>query len=400
MTPEPWLQRRQWHFNRIRSENSAARWATLLFAVLWNLMCIPIYVRVSDIRDEFSSVPATVFIVLFPAVGLVLALMAARGFYAWAKYGPTPLTLDPFPGALGGHVGGTVDTRIGWHEDLQCAVQLSCLYSFMRGSGKNRSRSERVKWQVDGSCETRRLPGGSRFVFRFDVPAGLPESTVQRSGNYHLWRVHLQLELDGVDYGRSFDIPVFATGEVSRDIQTGTELSDATTGQAVAGIENVARIRTVPGGVEVWYPALKRPLPGAVFVLFGVTFGGIGLATALGDGPLLLSIIFQLLGAAMLLGGTWSLGKALLVRVGPDEVRSRRFLFGIPLTTRRIPRSDLTGFRIRQGGSISSGRKHTIFYELRAGSRRDGRELVVAERLEGKAEANLVKEYYEAYAGD
>jgi len=400
MNSQPWIQRKHWARNRIRSENSSARWALLLFALLWNLMCIPIYLNAADIRAEFGEGPGVLFVVLFPLAGLVLAFIAARGFYAWAKYGPTPIELDPFPGALGGHVGGSVDTKIPWTDDLQCAVQLCCVHSFMSGSGKNRSRKERVQWQAEGSCEIQNIPGGSRFIFRFDVPPALPESSVERGNNYHLWRVYFELELEGVDYERSFDIPVFATAERSRGIHAGTEVSDATTGRAILGIEDVARIRTVPGGVEVWFPALKRPVAGVMFTLFGLTFGGIGLATGFGDGPLLLSVIFQVLGGAMLVGGLWSLGKALLVRVGPAEVRTRRFLFGIPLATRSILRSELTGFEIERAGSMSSGRKHTVFYKLKAGSRKAGGGLVVAERLQGKTEAGLLKEYFEAYAGE
>jgi hypothetical protein len=203
-------------------------------------------------------------------------------------------------------------------------------------------------------------------------------------------------ELDGPDFDRTFEIPVFPTGAHS-SIDEGTESHAATQDLAMEGVESVADIAAIPGGIEAWFAPFQRPLQGIFAIIFGLFFAGAGIAVSFAeDGGIVIPVVFTAVGTMIMLYGAWYLGKALMVAVTDQQVRSRRFLFGYPLTTRTLPRQEFSCFEIKEGASMSSGKKTTVFYQLRALGR-NGEELVVAERLTSRPEVELLKETFEAY---
>ena len=81
-----------------------------------------------------------------------------------------------------------------------------------------------------------------------------------------------------------------------------------------------------------------------------------------------------------------------------DGVKSRRFLFGYPLSSKQIAASQIAKLEIKEGATMSSGSKTTVFYQLVAESK-DGQKLPLAERLTSRAEVELLKESFETYLG-
>lgn len=70
------------------------------FTLLWNPLSAPVLFFVPG-EVAAGNLPALAG-VPFPAVGVYLPLLAWRRSREWRRYGPTPLTLDPYPGAIGG----------------------------------------------------------------------------------------------------------------------------------------------------------------------------------------------------------------------------------------------------------------------------------------------------------
>ena len=393
---QPWLDNDAWRDNRISSGAKYGHWALGGFALVWNLITLPLFWQLDELIARVPEEPVVLVAFLFPAVGVGMLWAAWVLFQRWRKFGPTPLVLDPFPGSLGGHVGGWIDTGIPFDGAQHYAVTLSCLKSSVSGSGKDRKRSESVSWQTDGICHSEQSGLGTLLRFRFDVPGDLPGTDMEKSGTYHLWRVTVAAELDGPDFDRSFEIPVFPTAERS-SISNGTESHAATQDLAMEGVESVAEITAIPGGIEAWFPPFQRPAQGIFAIVFGLVFAGAGIGVGFAeDGGIVIPLVFTLVGSLILFYGIWYLGKALMVGVTSDQVRSRRFLFGYPLTTRKLERVALSRFEIYEGATMSSGNKTTVFYQLHAIGR-DGEKLVVAERLTSRPEVELLKETFEAY---
>ena len=166
------------------------------------------------------------------------------------------------------------------------------------------------------------------------------------------------------------------------------------------GINSVAEITPIAGGIQACFPSMQRPAQGVFTLLFGTLFTGIGVALALGTNGVspVFAGVFFLVGILIAGYGVFYLGKSLTVSVTRNELRSRRFLFGYPLTTRRLAVSDFLKIEIKQGATMQSGNKTTVFYQLFANGR-DTKSILVAERLTSRAEAELLSETYLTYLG-
>lgn len=396
---EPWLNHKKWSRDGISSGAKYMHWLLGGFALFWNLVSFPMVFQLEDILSQIRQEPAMAFVFIFPVIGIGLVAAAWRSFGQWRRFGPTPLVLDPYPGAGGGHVGGAIDTRIAFVAGQRFDVTLCCIYSYMSGSGKNRSRSESIKWQSDGVCHSHRTGQGTRLNFRFDVPEGLPNSDVKQRGDYYLWRASVACELDGPDFSRRYEIPVFDTGATST-LTEGTESYAATVDAAMEGVESIAEITALPGGIEAFFPSMQRPGQGVASVLFGLAFAAAGAVAGSQGAPLIFPLIFIPVGGAIASWGIYYLGKSLRVSVTADGVRTRRFLFGYPLSSKQLTRDKFTHFEIDQGATMQSGNKTTVYYRLYANGRGPARSKLrfpVAERLSSRSEAELLKETFETY---
>ena len=391
MNEQLWMKKKEWENNQIFSGAKASFILMWVFAGVWNVVLIPMYFQISVLIEKAKSEPLVYAAGIFPVVGLYLLFLAIKHTRDWLALGRTPLVLDPFPGSIGAHVGGRIDTNLKYEHATQANVTIQCIYSRITGSGKNRRRTESVKWQNSGASEQGQSARGIYFQFRFNVPDGLPESDVSpKSSSYYLWRITLEVTNAGKKILRSFEIPVFQTSEQSSSIRSGTEDHEGTMAAAESGVDSVANIRAVGRGLEIFYPAFRRPAASIFIVLFGAVFIGIGVALMLFDASMVLGIIFPAIGALCLVAGIYGLGKSLLVSVTNEEVSTRRFLFGYPIYTRRILRENLKGYEINDAGSMTSGGKTTVFYNLQAVAA-DGKKYTVAERHTSRPEIELIK---------
>ena len=397
---QPWLDRKDWRENYIASNAKYTHWILWGIAALWHVFTVPLYLNGDEIWRKVQEDPLALLAFLFPLAGIGLIAAAIHATRVKRRFGETPLVLDPFPGSLGGQVGGIIDTPIPFSPDQRFGVSLRCIRSYMSGSGKNRSRRETIRWSADGICHAEADGAATRLRFRFDVPRGQPASDAKKDKDYILWRVQVTCDMEGPDFNRSWVIPVFDTGKVSSSVATGTESHQGTFDAAMEGIESVAEIRPVPGGIEAWYPAFQRPAQGILALLFGLVFLAIGVGVGLSRNALMLAIVFSLVGGLIAFYGVYYLGKALMVSVTQEGIKSRRFLYGYRFPTRSISKAELRKLEIKQAATIQSGNKTTVFYQILAyGAGDKSKPIVVGERLASRAEAELILESYYTYLG-
>jgi len=177
---QPWLERKAWASNQIKSQAKLSLFVTWGITLVWNLISLPILLD-DKIYREIKHSPETALAFLFPLIGLGLFAASIHALIAWRKFGATPLVMDPFPASLGGHIGGTIDTGIPFSETSRFKVSAACIKSYISGSGKNRSRKERILWQTEGVCHATRSGKGTKLSFRFDSPSSLPESEPKKT---------------------------------------------------------------------------------------------------------------------------------------------------------------------------------------------------------------------------
>lgn len=379
---KPWLLRSEWAGPEISSGAGTGLKVTWLFALIWNAFAVP--VGVVSALEFLEGNRQAAFGLLFPLVGAGVLAWVIKQTLAWRRFGDTTIDMDPYPGAIGGQVGGTVDVRLPYDPQLTFRTSLTCLYSHMTGSRKNRRRTERVVWQTEGAAFAVPRLEHTRLEILFDVDSGLPESDLQDESSYHLWRLHIEADLPGVDFDRSFEIPVFPTGAPARELRRLSTEHQAAAEERKCSIDHVLDIRQVPGGIELYYPAFRHPGGKVAGFLFGSAFFGFGLLVA--DAPIVMRLIFGAIGGGIALASLYNLLVSLRVRIDHTHLEIRRRLIGVPAGGTSVPRDEISGLTLKQSYSSSNGGKHTVYFKLQALTS-GGRALKIGHNLPGQETA-------------
>ena len=387
-TNSPWLLNAAWQSDSVLSNSKKAVYGAWAFAVVWNAISAPLpLVAWREVVEKQNYM--VLLGLLFPAVGLLLVGWAIRRTLEWRRLGPAPVLLDPYPGAIGGHVGGTMDLRLPFDPGVSFSLTLTSLRSYMSGSGKNRSRREKATWQDSRLAHAEPSARGTRLSFQFDVPRDLDASdSVRNKSEYHIWRLNLHADLPGTDIDRDYDIPVYPTGARSRRLPSRVvetvrirqeQLDDAAVRRRLRVSEDYA-------GKEIYFPAGRNAGGAAVALVFGVAFATAGWFLATSEGERLFGAIFAGIGSLVALGSLYAGLNSLRITAGATEITSERRLVGIPVRRRSIRRIDFAGFRRKRSGRTQSGTRHVVYYTVYADDR-NGKSIVIGEGFKGDSQA-------------
>jgi hypothetical protein len=325
---------------------------------------------------------------LFTAVGIGLFTWAVRRTLEWRRFGASPVTLDPFPGSIGGHVGGTIDLAMPHDNAHEYQLTLTNIRSYISGSGKNRSRNEKAEWQDMIVAHAESTGSGTRLTFRFDVPEGLRESDAERDDTYYIWRLNLSAELDGTDLDRSFDIPVYATATQSRSL---SRLAvERSTGQQTAmadkAVLNIVKLVHDAGGRRMKYPIGRNLGAALVGFVVGSVFAAIGGFLIFSEGERLFGAIFGGIGALVAVGTLYSMANSLEVSRDTNGIKTVRRVFGIPVKRSHMGSHEFVMFDKDSRYQSNGGGKHVMHYSIYAVDRQ-GDKVVVGEGFKGDSQA-------------
>lgn len=388
---KPWLTRRDWASDNVKCNGKALLWGSSVFALLWNLIAIP--VGINCLLEFNKGNTAALVGLLFPLVGAGLLVWAIKEWRAYKRFGPAPLQMDPYPGSIGGQVGGVIEVNLPYDREVGFSVKLSCLKIYYSGSGKNRKRREDLVWQDEGYATTRAtgISGNkTRLEVLFDVPEDLPESQVP-SNYYHLWRLTVKADLPGADFNRSYEIPVFATATPATYLD---ELSNNNATQMEASekaIEEVLNIRQIPGGVELHNPAFRRPGGKITGIIVGLVFSGAGYVMWGQGAPFFFTLIVSVLGVAAFFYSLYSLILGLRIRLDTSGLQVHKSLLGIPAGSQQFERHELSTLTYKESYSSSTGHNYSVFYALQAVTQA-GKKVTIVRNLEGKTTAEQALE--------
>jgi hypothetical protein len=371
---KPWLDSDHWP-RSVRSDAKKSMIGTWALAGFWNLLAWPGVLALPEELGQGNW--AALVITLFPAVGILLLYWAVKLTREWLRYGVTELTLDPYPGAIGGHVGGIVTIR-GADPRQPFEVSLECVYSHVaRAGGKRRRRSE-VKWQTRGVADAGRVAGGAEVRFRFDVPPGLPASDAPEHDDHHVWYLRVRSPQSDVNLERQFEIGVFPTGELASDLAVDTSQragSEAGRVLQMAMMDPAQRARLLDEhGLEVdqrdgWLRlylrrgrqrgmALATFLVGAAFTSAVILVPDEGFTTAV------MRFAFGGFGVCLLLLSVYLPFNTLDVRISRRKLKRVRCWLGMVVSSQEITPTDVEELEIDKGASSTTGNRTTIYYEL------------------------------------
>jgi hypothetical protein len=313
----------------------------------------------------------------------------------WSASGSLPGPSKARPGSIGGHVGGTIDVNLPYDSNTQFSLTLTSLHSYISGSGKNRSRKESPEWQDTQVAHVSSGVKGSRLSFRFDVPENLQESAADQSDeSYYLWRLNVTADLPGVDIDRDYEIPVYATGESSKELSE-FSIKEARTEQNkidIKAVEKLVQLSYEAGGRVMRLPMGRNLLGGLSGLIFGTIFGGAGWWLIKYEGHPLMGGVFGLVGLLIVASAFYMVLNSLEVSQEGVDIRTVRRLLGIPVKRGQMRRADFVRFEKKASSKTQSGQQHTIYYTISAVDR-NGQKLVVGEGFKGASQADAAAEF-------
>jgi len=385
---KPWMAKPEWAENRIVSGTKMTMYFSWGFAVIWNAISAVAPFTAYDEIQKGNHAAWLAF--LFPLVGVGLLVWAAHSTIQWRKFGQSHLQLDPFPGSIGGQAGGTIELHYPYDPAHNYIVTLSSLHSYETGSGKNRRRSERVNWQSTTVAHSEAGIYGTRLVFRFDVPEGLPPSDVApESSDYELWRVNVSAALPGVDLCQDYEIPVFPTAQKSG--LSGRGLEEAARKNADMRVQSARsrmNMRHGSGGTALLYPIGRNAGMAFMTLFLGFIFTSVFLVLTLVEKIYFFGAVFGVFGVPMILSGFYMAGNSLHVQKDSNgNIVSTRYLFGLPVRRRHIYMGDIRRLEKSSRFATQSGARHIKHYSVFAKTP-DGKKVVFGEGFHGEEEAD------------
>ena len=419
---QPWLGNPRWQSNRIRSNAKRGMYFMWLFAIVWSAGTSPLLFVLGDELKQENY--AALLGLLFPLVGIFLLKKAWDQTREWRRFGVIELEMDPFPGAIGGHVGGRLLIEGTYQGDSQYNIELACVHSYVSGGGKNRSRRESILWSENGAAHATMAASpagmGTRLDFRFDVPDNLPESDVRQSGDYYLWRISLTADIPGANLDRDYSIPVFRTksrsSSVQHDVSGQAAKMRAKAAQASqmalnsGQLDQTALARSVRfsehGGVSRFYYPMFRNKALALFAfIFAAGFGfasysmisGFG-GDAMGIIVMIFSIPFAIVALLAATAAIYLPLNNLRVVIGKGTLQVTRRLFIVPIRRHRLATYEVTRLEVKRSGSTGQGRRRVTHFKISAHTK-DKNKITIAEDIDGEDLAHSYKGFLERKLG-
>lgn len=403
-----WRAHAAWSGNRIRSDKRWEVWVAWGFAAVWCGLTVPAALAgLPRAWAERNLIEGGV-LVLMCLVGAGLLTWVTRATADALRHGDVRLVMDPFPGGMGADVGGAIVlARVRYAPELRFPVVLRCVYTYQNSSdsGEKEFRThEEVVWQSEGYAQVRpAMPGdagapgavgtgaqagrGVRLAFRFEVPAGLPESGQAAGDSTHRWQVLVDSESPALKFSRRFEVPVFATGA-----RTAATLPHAVhhphmQARRDAAMASVYTLEAIAGGVKIYQPYGRMWR----YQLFWMGVGAVFLAVSIALGRNGESAFFRLAfggaGCTMVVWGLYAVANSLRVQLDRQGLHTERRLLGLMMAWQRIPAAEIVRLGLRETFSVQDSKRRTTFYRLQA-ELQNGKRVTLADSLEGRSNAD------------
>ncbi|MCP4469453.1 MAG: DUF3592 domain-containing protein [Gammaproteobacteria bacterium] len=244
-------------------------------------------------------------------------------------------------------------------------------------------------------------------------------STVSAHRGPSLWKMRKtwqQAKQDGTtDLDRSYNIPVFATGETARNVShdisaqaaavrkqdsDAARLAIASGRFDIEGLSRAMRLRNEGNRIQLRFPMFRNKM----LTLFAAVFaGGFGFASysmadmASGGGLFgifitIFGIPFFLMALVAAIATVYLLLNNLKVDIEPGEVSVLRSLMFIPIYRRQLRRGDISHLSIKRSGSTGQGVDKIEHFKIRAEDDQ-GRKVTLAEDIDGEDVAAHFRDY-------
>jgi len=365
---KPWLWRDDWAHGYARPEwrSTAVTWGAA--GVVFLLLSVPGVVAIPKNWNTSHRWELPVALV-FPLAGLYLLSHSAIAALREAKFRQMQLKLSTLPGVIGGRVEGNLETTFVFPPRTQMTLTLSCVRSYVSGSGDSHSHWETALWQ-DTQFATAYVGGpGSSIPVAFAIPYDVRETDARNPSDEIFWKLTATATQPGLDFRAAFRIPVFKT-ELSDEGLTIEKLSERSQAELAGKQPLDAKITQKPsaeGGVQFHLGPGRNKGTAAGYAFFGLFFlaGGALFGILFGKGfTWFLGVIPLLIGGAIglpvLAFGIWMGFEQTTVGVLNRSLRIHSSCLGFS-RSRIVDAATIRRFELYAG--MRSGEK--IWYDLK-----------------------------------
>jgi hypothetical protein len=358
---EPWRWRKDWADGRIKGGNRVTAYFATGFATLWNLISIPAAMQVPG--ELASGNPVVLVVLIFPLIGVGLAVWAVRAWLSVKRFGVSTLVLQKTPVALGGRLVGTIRVEAAVPVENEFRVTLACI-EHHQTSRRNRESSERILWQAESTVPRSRCQitaTYSSIPIDIAVPADQPPTATADDKDRIAWRLDVRGKCPGPDYLNRFDVPVFATSETGSAVETALEPESRGAPDrhklASLGID----YEQLPRGGEAWtFRRARHKNVAALLTAICTLFTAFTIGMLWFDAPLLFPIVFGLFDALFVwfMLDLWLTEYRVTLDDGLLTVARRGLLGRAPV---EIPRAMVRSILAKRG--MQAGDK--LYYDVR-----------------------------------
>jgi hypothetical protein len=390
---EPWLWREDWAAKEVCDGAQSGMWSGIFFAALWNLISIPVAIAV--VRQALpKGNHLALLALLFPLVGIGLAVAAVRRTLQYRRFGVSSLALERVPVPVGRRLVGTVRASVDTTPADGFHVALSCINRTRSGTGDDETTSERIQWQeeqcVRGTAVRDYRGPGATIPIDFAIPADARGTDESNPRNVIVWRLSVSASLPGVDYAAAFDVPVYYTEESARPSLDETRPCATDLMPEPSAAPSSITVTRDLEGTTIVFPAFRNPVPTLSLAAFTILWTGtIWLQRHLGA-PLFFPVITGVF-AFLLWWGVLAMAfgsSRAVVRPG-ELVVTHRFL-GIP-RHRSIVGADVAGIEMPIQMQAGSTPYYSILVRRQAvPGRRLAGTITVATGIRDKREAEQI----------
>ncbi len=386
---EPWLWKKAWAGGAIESSDKNAVVFTCVFAVVWNLAAFPMATVM--LHDKLNRPPDQEWLVLlFPAAGIALVVLAIYMVKRWRKFGKSTFKMLPVPGFIGGQVAGAIQTSVKIKPQGGFHLKLLCIRRETQGSGKNQHTWDDILWE-DEKILTRDLlsddPGHSGIPVFFKVPPDAEPTDETNPRNKIIWQLTVQAKVQGISYSANFEIPVFNVPENAAALVPQEDptlpFQPAAGPYCVPAGSRIQMNELANGGREFCFPMLQNLAP-TVFCGFSFAFflGITWLLATSGKAPNFLAPIFGLLDFGLLmllLNFIFKSSRLVADASGLLVVKHRLFIW----SHRKIAAADIAAINAIIGMTVGQ----VVYYDLHVLTRTD-KDYTVVSSIQDKIEAD------------
>lgn len=289
-------------------------------------------------------------LMLMPAM-IVFLIMRSKQ-QAWRHYQAIELEVEQ--SIIGGQVSGHIDLPGAPLAGEFYHVTVKCMAQQTSRSGSETRVSQIEKWSTKQKIQPQTLGLYARLSFAIKVPAHLPESQAP-AANYCYWQLHFNCQRRGINFVRDYPINVIATQEsltVAQEL-VAQPLSEQEIASAQASVETHKESKLGEESIE-W--RTKSDNTGLIFTAAGLLFAAVGLGIVISSDAIMpwAFVLFGLLFAGI---GVASKAKNFAVSASPEKLIVQEYFFSTPKKRHCLGLADIDGIEYYEESTGSTNGK-------------------------------------------